>query len=218
MDEVGELSPALQVKLLRVLEEKVVERLGSEELRAVDARVIAATHQALDKLVAAGKFREDLYYRLKVIELKLSPLSQRKEDIAPLAQHLLERSAEKLGIRPKLLSAGALSALCQHPWPGNVRELKNALERALVLGGEGDRLEAADLPAEVLAAPPSALPVGGTLEVQVGAVERKAIHEAMRSARGQKARAAELLGISRPTLDKKLAEHGIDVFAEEPKS
>ena len=218
LDEVGELSPALQVKLLRVLEEKVVERLGSEELRAVDARVIAATHQALDKLVAAGKFREDLYYRLKVIELKLSPLSQRKEDIAPLAQHLLERSAEKLGIRPKLLSAGALSALCQHPWPGNVRELKNALERALVLGGEGDRLEAADLPAEVLAAPPIALPVGGTLEVQVGAVERKAIHEAMRSARGKKARAAELLGISRPTLDKKLAEHGIDVFAEEPKS
>ncbi len=218
LDEVGELSPALQVKLLRVLEEKVVERLGSEELRAVDARVIAATHQALDKLVAAGKFREDLYYRLKVIELKLSPLSERKEDIAPLAQHLLERSAEKLGVRPRLLSVGALNALLQHPWPGNVRELKNALERALVLGRDGERVEAADLPAEILVSPPIAIPVGGTLEAQVGAVERKAIHEAMKSARGKKARAAEILGISRPTLDKKLSEHGIDVFAEEPKS
>lgn len=212
LDEVGELSPALQVKLLRVLEERVVERLGSEHARPVDVRLVAATHRALPERVAAGQFREDLYYRLRVAELVVPPLGQRPDDVPALAEHLARRAAQKLGVAAKPLSEKALRALRVYAWPGNVRELAHALERALVLGGPGAQLEVEDLPAEVLLAAPAGS-VGGvrTLEVQVMELEARVVREAMRAARGVKARAAELLGISRPTLDKKLEAYGIEV-------
>ncbi len=231
LDEVAELTPALQVKLLRVLDERVVERLGSEDLRPVDVRVVAATHKDLVALVAQGRFREDLAYRLRVVQLALPPLAERPEDVAPLARHLVERAARALAVEAKAISPAALRALCAHRWPGNVRELANALERALVLGGPGAQIEVEDLPAEVRANVPRPrgaqesdeapeqthdLQLDQPLDQQIARLERRAIHAAMRSARGKKARAAELLGISRPTLDKKLAEYAIDVFGAEP--
>jgi two-component system response regulator HydG len=198
--------------MLRVLEERVVERLGSEHARPVDVRLVAATHRALPERVAAGQFREDLYYRLRVAELTVPPLGQRPDDVPALAEHLARRAAQKLGVAAKPLSEKALRALQAYAWPGNVRELAHALERALVLGGPGAQLEVEDLPAEVLLAAPAGA-VGGarTLELQVMELEARVVREAMRAARGVKARAAELLGISRPTLDKKLEAYGIEV-------
>jgi DNA-binding NtrC family response regulator len=212
LDEVGELPAALQVKLLRVLEERVVERLGAEQPRPVDVRLVAATHRALPERVAAGQFREDLYYRLRVAELVVPPLAQRPDDVPPLAEYLLQRAAHKLGVPAKPLSEKALRALQAYAWPGNVRELAHALERALVLGGPGAELEVEDLPAELLvSAAPGRAAGARTLEVQVTELEARVVREAMRAARGVKARAAELLGISRPTLDKKLEAYGIEV-------
>ncbi len=212
LDEVGELTAALQVKLLRVLEERVVERLGAEQPRPVDVRLVAATHRALPERVTAGQFREDLDYRLRVAELVVPPLAQRPDDVPPLAEYLLQRAAQKLGVPAKPLSEKALRALQAYAWPGNVRELAHALERALVLGGPGAEVEVEDLPAELLVSAAAGRAAGArTLEVQVTELEARVVREAMRAARGVKARAAELLGISRPTLDKKLEAYGIEV-------
>jgi DNA-binding NtrC family response regulator len=216
LDEVGELPAAIQVKLLRVLQERAFCRVGSTVLRRVDVRVVAATHRDLDAAVKERRFREDLYYRLAVLRIHVDPLRDRPEDLPPLVQALLGRLSARLGRRPTEIDPRALTLLARWPWPGNVRELGNVLERALVLrapdatsplGPEEIAMALGDMPEP-------ALPAGASLADKLSAVERVEIEGALRRARGVKSRAAQALGLSRPTLDKKIAELGIDLWRE----
>ncbi len=210
----GELPLALQVKLLRVLEEKLVFRLGGRTPVSVDVRVVAATNRGLEKAVADGTFREDLFYRLNVVRLALEPLRTRPEDVLPLAQRFLEKHAASLGRLPPPLSDEARAALTVYSWPGNARQLSNALERALVLKASDGALSLVDLPPEIVAPRQAAAStVGRTLGELVAILEREQIVLAMKRCRGVKAQASEALGISRPTLDRKLTEYGIDWLA-----
>jgi transcriptional regulator with GAF, ATPase, and Fis domain len=220
LDEVGELSAAIQVKLLRVLQERVFCRVGSTIPRRVDVRFVAATHRDLDADVRAGRFREDLFYRLAVIRIKISPLRERSEDVEPLARALLARTAAALGRRDPGLADDAIAALRRWRWPGNVRELGNAIERALVLRAPGATgpISAEEVATSLDDAPRDPIVPAGegtTLASKVDALERAEIETALRKARGVKARAAQALGLSRPTLDKKLADLDIDVWREE---
>jgi two-component system response regulator PilR (NtrC family) len=211
LDEVGEMSPLMQVKLLRVLQERRFRRVGGTDEVAADIRVIAATNRDLGKMVADGTFREDLYYRVNVIPVALPALRARPEDVPLLAQHFLSRAARDMG-RPVVgLSAEAVEALVEYRWPGNIRELENAMERAVALEPT-PRVQAANLPEQILHAshigadlaggPLSpahglAFPAAGfQLEQHVRDVERDYIAEALRRADGVKIRAAELLGMS----------------------
>jgi two-component system NtrC family response regulator/two-component system response regulator AtoC len=216
LDEVGELPPALQVKLLRVLQERVFFRVGSTVPRSVDLRVIAATHKPLEEEVRAGRFREDLFFRLNVLRIAIPPLRERREDVGPLAAALLARIARGLGRPDPGLQPRALAALERAPWRGNARELANTLERALVLrGGRRDPLSAEEVtlaPGEIGDAAPA---VGDALADKVAALERSEIVAALRAARGVKAQAARRLGISRPTLDKKMQDLDIDLWRDD---
>jgi DNA-binding NtrC family response regulator len=217
LDELGELLPELQVKLLRVLEERLVWRLGARVATTVDVRLVAATNRPLEQDVQEKKFRADLFWRLNVVRLQLEPLRARREDVAPLAHALLAQHARALGRPASGFTPEALRALESCPWPGNVRQLSNALERALVLKADDGPLDLSDLPPEVLAGPAPGGPSGEaprTLAQRVAQVEREQIVLAMQRARGVKAQAAEQLGISRPTLDRKLEEYAIDWVAE----
>jgi len=215
LDEVGELPLELQVKLLRVLEEKLVFRLGGKTALSVDVRVVAATNRALEAAVKQGTFREDLFYRLNVVRLSLEPLRSRPEDVLPLAKTFLSRHAASLGRLPPSMTDEVQRALLAYAWPGNARQLSNALERALVLKVDDGALSLADLPSEVVAPRRDAPSVAGrTLAELVAALEREQILLAMKRSRGVKAQAAEALGISRPTLDRKLAEYAIDWLGE----
>jgi two-component system response regulator HydG len=218
LDELGELPLELQVKLLRVLEERLVLRVGGRAPSTVDVRIICATNRELEKDVAAGKFRADLFWRINVVRITLEPLKKRPEDVPALATRLLARHAAGLGRRPPAVSEEALAALRAYSWPGNVRQLANALERALVLKSDDSEVTLSDLPPELLAPTAGgAAPEGNrTLAQLIAALEREQIHLAMKRARGVKAQAAEALGISRPTLDRKLEEYGIDWLAERP--
>ncbi len=197
LDEIGELSPAMQVKLLRVLQDGSFERVGGEHTSRVDVRVICATNRNLEKEVAQGRFRADLYYRLAVVPIQVPPLRHRRGDIAVLAQHFLGRICSEHGHPPARLTADALDRLQAHDWPGNVRELENALHFALVQSRGAD-LEVCHLPAAVR----------GPAEVEVlrGAVRhrvplaRMAVSEALLSCGGNKVLAARKLGVSRATL------------------
>ena len=218
LDEVGELSAAIQVKLLRVVQERVFCRVGSTIPRRVDVRFVAATHRDLESDVRAGRFREDLFYRLAVIRIRIPPLRERPEDVEPLARALLARTAAALGRRDVGIADDALEALRGCRWPGNVRELGNVLERALVLRppattGPISADEVATSLDDGHGEP--GVPAGGTtLSSKVDALERAEIEAALRRARGVKARAAQALGLSRPTLDKKLADLDIDVWRD----
>ncbi|HXU83753.1 MAG TPA: sigma 54-interacting transcriptional regulator, partial [Polyangia bacterium] len=145
LDEIGDLSPLLQVKLLRVLQEREVVRLGSREAIPIDVRLVAATNVDLDQAVAAGRFREDLYYRLKVAVLPLPPLRERPGDLLPLARYFLELYRQRLGAGPRALSPEAVARLMAHSWPGNIRELENVIHSA-VLVCQGEAVATADLP------------------------------------------------------------------------
>ncbi|HUQ03825.1 MAG TPA: sigma 54-interacting transcriptional regulator [Kofleriaceae bacterium] len=203
LDEVGELGAATQAKLLRVLADRRFYRLGGEQPIDVDVRVIAATHRDLRARVAAGAFRDDLYWRIAVIPIDVPPLRERGEDRAALTAHFFERLAVELGRRPPTLSPEAQALWDRHPWPGNVRELKNAVERLLVLH-DGGVVDVDDLPPELRAH--AGRPAPGSLGDAVAALERDRIASAMAVSGGNKAAAARALGISRPTLDKKLRE------------
>jgi two-component system response regulator FlrC len=216
LDEITEMPLALQAKLLRVLQEREVERLGGSEPKALDVRVIATTNRLLRAEVAAGRFREDLYYRLNVFPLAVNPLRERRDDILPLASHLLQVRVRP-GARIPALSADAAHLLLTYPWPGNVRELDNLLQRALVLV-EGSVIEArhilfekqsADLDVSYGSAAPA-------LHQKMERAERDVILEALRAANGSRREVAEKLGISPRTLRYKLARirnAGIDVPA-----
>jgi transcriptional regulator with GAF, ATPase, and Fis domain len=220
LDEVGELSAAMQARLLRVLQERVFSRVGSTVCRRVDLRVVVATHRDLEAAVRQGRFREDLYYRLAVVRIPLAPLRERPDDLGPLSAALLARVAARLGRRAPDVDASGVALLARWPWPGNVRELGNVLERALVLrapGAEGP-LRAEELHVALGEPPPAPLNApGGTLANKVAALERIEVEAALRRARGVKSRAAQLLGLSRPTLDKKIADLDIDLWRQDDR-
>ncbi len=204
LDEIGDMAPALQAKLLRVLQESEVHPLGAPSPVPVDVRIIAATHRDLEALCAAGQFRHDLYYRLNVIMVRIPPLRERAEDIVPLVAFLLEKHGRRLGRPDVTVSREAMDLLRQAPWPGNVRELENAIERALVLGQ--DRvIGPADLP-EFAAAATEAR--AETIQ-PLSEVERDQIVRALRLVKGNKAAAARLLGLDRKTLYRKLEGYGL---------
>jgi len=210
MDEVGELSPGAQARMLRVLESRTLTRVGGTREIPVDVRLVAATHRDLPQMVRDGRFREDLLYRLSVIETRLPPLRERRDDIPLLVQHFLRALGERLGRRVEQVSAGALEVLCRYRWPGNVRELRNVIERALVLG-DSATLELDDLPPELLHAAPIAAPSPATSAAvrPLVELEREAIAAALTATGGNKARAAALLGIDRTTLYRKLKDHAL---------
>jgi len=204
LDEIGELPVGLQSKLLRVLQEGEIRRVGDQKTRTVDVRVLAATARDLEAEVRAGRFREDLFYRLNVIAIELLPLRERREDIGPLARHFAARLAQRWG-RPLSLSDDAIAWLKEQEWPGNVRELENAIERAAVLSNK-ELLEPADFshaPGTTDHAP------AGTLSDAVEAAEREAIAAALAAVHGNRREAARTLGVSLRTLFYKIERYGI---------
>ncbi len=206
LDEIGEMPPLLQAKLLRVIEERALRRLGSQAEVPVDVRLLAATNRLPQQAVAEGKMRSDLLYRLNVFSIHLPPLSERKEDLPLLAQHLVTQLAEKHGRPARFLSSSALTALQFHAWPGNVRELRNVIERAVIIcsGDQIERHHFAPYPIEqrerLRNEDTLSLPVGTPLEE----VERQMIMRTLQKTKNNKTRAAELLGISLKTLHNKL--------------
>jgi two-component system response regulator AtoC len=213
LDEIGTMSPNLQTKLLRVLQEREFERLGDNRTTRIDVRVIAATNSELAKMVREGTFREDLYYRLNVIPIHLPPLRERREDIPLLVQHFLERLGQELE-PPRTdvtMSQDALRRLMAYEWPGNIRQLENTIERALALGRGRSQIDVAALPEEIQAsgqpAAPSALALpahGLDLDEYVTHVERELIRQSLERTGGNKRQAAALLGLKRTTLVEKL--------------
>ncbi|MCY1021382.1 sigma-54-dependent transcriptional regulator [Pyxidicoccus sp. MSG2] len=221
LDEIGDMSLMLQAKLLRVLQEREFERVGGVKRIKLRARVIAATHRNLSEEVAAGRFREDLYQRLKVITLLIPPLRERREDIPLLVKHLLERINEKVHKRVTRVPIEVMERLTRLPWRGNVRELENVLTRSVVLA-PGDVLRGDDLPALEAAPNPDAgrpAPAGAmfaapavddaSLIPTLEEAERQLIARAMAVTKGHKGRTCQILGISRPTLERKLQKYGL---------
>jgi DNA-binding NtrC family response regulator len=205
LDEIGDVPPAMQVKLLRVLQEREIRRVGENKNRPVDVRVIAATNRDLAADVAAGRFRQDLYYRLRVIEIKVPPLRERREDVLPLARAFLVDVARRLGRRVSGFTPRAANQLVRYDWPGNVRELENAVERAVVLA-TGPRVDVADLPEEIMTALPAPVVAGRIRPLE--AIERDYILAVLGASGGNKAKAAERLGIGTATLFRKLKQYG----------
>ena len=236
LDEIGDMTPATQTKILRVLQSGTFERVGGNAAIKVDVRVIAATNKPLEQAVAARQFREDLFYRLNVVRIPMPPLRERKEDIRLLVDYFLRKLAREQQTQPKSLSTGVLRALEKHHWPGNVRELENVIRRALVVS-KGDAILVTDLTPEIIggasaltvvsATPAASAPGGdvgeiGSLATQIfklarkdpklkviPAVERVLVMEALRETANNQVQAAKLLGITRATLRKRIEKFGI---------
>ncbi len=210
LDEISELYPELQVKLLRVLDERLVMRVGGSEMIEVDFRLIAATNRNLEKEVAEGRFREDLYYRLKVVTLRIPPLRERTEDMALLAEHFLEQFCAEHGKRRKRLTPAALEVLSRHSWPGNVREFKNFIESTVIFH-DGVEIDRKDLPPEFLdgSVRSKAAPVQNMMGKprSMAEIEQQAILETLELTGGRRADAAKILSIGLRTLQRKLKEY-----------
>ena len=204
LDEIAEMPLAAQAKLLRALEVREVQPLGSDAAAPFEARILVATHRDLGALVREGRFREDLFYRLNVLQVQLPALRERPEDIPRLVQQLLERHAARSGTAAPHVTPEAMRALCQHPWRGNVRELANVLERALILAGD-DRIDLAQLPSDVT----EAAPPGLGLQEAVDRSERVHIALVLRLCGGSRERAASELGVSPATLYRRLERLGL---------
>jgi two-component system response regulator AtoC len=213
LDEIGEMPLAPQVKLLRVLQEHIVRPIGEVQDTKVDVRVIAATVRDLAADVGLGRFREDLFYRLNVIHLQLPSLRERREDIAPLVEHFVRRTNQKLGTQMTDVSADAMKLLIEYGWPGNVRELENTIERAMVLS-DGKRIEAEGLPEKLRATRDpirQSLAVGEmSIKKTTRIIEEELIRKALRETRGNRTNAAKILEISHRALLYKIKEYGID--------
>jgi len=212
LDEIGDMPLELQAKLLRVLQEREFQRVGSSETVRVDVRVIAASNRDLEQLVEEGKFREDLYYRLNVVPIRVPPLRARLSDVPLLVEHFIDKICEREQLPPKRVSPEAMKRLCNYSWPGNVRQLENAVEMAVILSGDRPVLYPSDfpLPAVSRPLPPADLPVialpegGLDFEATIQQIERSLLEQAMERARGNKKRAAELLRLKRTTFTAKL--------------
>jgi DNA-binding NtrC family response regulator len=213
LDEIGEITAPLQAKLLRVLEEHRFTRVGGTQEVAVDVRVVCATNRDLEREVARGAFREDLFFRVSAFTILIPPLRDRRSEIVPLAEHFIRTTARELGQPPCALSAAARAALERYGWPGNVRELKNAIERAMVLQS-GGAIAVEDLPARVVEGSfePTGLgaaPTGGDVRGQLAEVERASLVAALEAAGGNQTRAAQRLGLSRRALIYRMEKHGL---------
>ncbi len=208
LDEVGELAPSVQARLLRVLQSGEVRPVGEDRSVAVDVRVLAATHRDLAAMAADGSFREDLYYRLKVMQLQIPPLRERPEDIGPLVQHFVERFRRRFGLGPLRVPPELMARLHAMPWPGNVRELENALEMMVALAEDGVLDGALLLGAE------QDRPTSLSLRDRLAAYERGLIVEALAACKGNKSAAARALKIGRVTLYEKLERLGIEASGE----
>jgi two-component system, NtrC family, response regulator AtoC len=212
LDEIGELALSTQVKLLHVLQDHYIERLGSNIAIPLDVRILAATNCDLELAVREGRFREDLYYRLNVVSVLIPPLRQRREDILGLAHYLLRRSAARLKMQVPTLSKEANELLCNNDWPGNVRELEHCLERALILSRSGlilrEHLEFSASPSA--ANPMDSIPIEDGLHAAVENLERRLIERALAATSGNRTRAAEILKINRRLLYDKLREFGLE--------
>lgn len=207
----------LQPKLLRILDSQCFRRVGGRKEIEVDVRIVAATHRDLPRMVAAGEFREDLYFRLNVGSIDVPPLCQRQADIPLLARHFLDGISARMGVAQVVIDAAALELLQRYAWPGNIRELRNVMERAALLGG--GRISSDDLPADLVAAAvmtaaATTSPPSPSARIEVGTtladIERDHILRVIHECAGNRSKAAERLGISRPTLRGKLREYGLD--------
>jgi DNA-binding NtrC family response regulator len=207
LDEVGELAPALQVKLLRVLQERRFERVGGNQTVEVDVRVVAATHRDLEQWVRDGRFREDLYYRLNVVTIEVPPLRDRPDDVPALAELFLARYGARPGAATPRLAPASLAALQAQPWPGNVRELENTLHRACILA-RGEVIEVEDLDLKDASAEPADAP-SGDLRAILARVERELLERAVREHGGNLTAAGRALGVERNLLRYKLRKHGL---------
>ena len=210
LDEIGDVPPSIQVKLLRILQEREFERLGSNKTRHIDVRVIAATNTDLRAALEQGTFREDLYYRLNVVPIDIIPLRERMQDIPFLAEHFLNKYAVETGKKVDTITPAALAKLSTYHWPGNVRELENVIERSVVMCS-GDQLDASDIKLDnaprARAAPGEfSLPPGMTLDQY----EQELIREALKRADGNKSHAARSLGLTRNALRYRLAQMGLE--------
>jgi len=219
LDEISELYPELQVKLLRVLEERQVMRVGGSDLIDVDFRLVAATNRDLEREVSEGRFREDLYYRLKVVTLRIPPLRERPGDLAQLSDHFLSQFCQEHGKPVKRLGAEAMEMLARYPWPGNVRQLRNVME-SVVIFHQGEEIAPVDLPVEVREST-TVSTVGAPVQAVVGGprtmadIERQAILETLDRTGGHRAKAADVLGIGLRTLQRKLKEYKDDGYVQE---
>jgi DNA-binding NtrC family response regulator len=207
LDEVGEVSPGMQVKLLRALQEREIRRVGENKSRRVDVRVVAATNRDLAHGVAGGSFRQDLYYRLKVVELHVPPLRERRDDVLPLARVVLADAALRMKRKIAGLAPGAADQLLRYGWPGNVRELENAMERAVALA-RGNRVEVEDLPEEIRQVFPSPVATRGRVR-PLDEIEKEYIVAALDLNGGNQTRTAEQLRIGSATLYRKLKSYGL---------
>jgi DNA-binding NtrC family response regulator len=213
LDEIGEIDATIQIKLLRFLGERTFERVGSNKTQTADVRLITATNKNLEELVKAGKFREDLFFRLRVVEIELPPLRERASDIPLLAQSFLREFATENGKPVKDFTADAMAALTDHAWPGNVRELRTAVEHAVVLA-HGERITLRDLPVSVKAGGPAATPAKllAAPDLTVKDAEKQLIIRALKECDGNRTRAAKKLGMSRRTMHRKLHVYQLENF------
>jgi Nif-specific regulatory protein len=209
LDEIGDLSSQIQVKLLRVLQERELERVGGTSTIRVDVRLVAATNRNLEDEVKAGRFREDLYYRLNVFPLRIPPLRERKSDIMLLADHFAGKYGEKNGKTIRRISAPAIDLLINHSWPGNVRELENCIERAVILSGD-QVIHAYNLPPSLQSAASSNTPPTTTLEAALSRLEKEMILEALKMADGNMAAAARGRGISERQMGLRVHHYGVN--------
>jgi transcriptional regulator with GAF, ATPase, and Fis domain len=210
LDEIGEVPANIQIKLLRVLQEREFERLGSNKTMHIDVRVVAATNRDLRAALEDGTFREDLYYRLNVVPMEIPPLRARKEDIPYLAHHFVEKQAPEMGGRVTDITDAAIEKLMQYSWPGNVRELENVIERSIVMA-LGEKLDAEDIRLDMnlrprVAAGEVGLPDGMSLDTY----EQELIKDALKKADGNKSQAARILGLTRNALRYRLTQMGIE--------
>ena len=203
LDEIGNIPLHLQAKLLRVIQNRSVIRVGGSQAIPVDIRLICATNMDLEQLVREGRFREDLYYRINTVHIALPPLRERKEDIVPLAQLFLERFAEKYHRPLTGIAPDAAAMLTEGRWSGNIRELQNCIEKAVILS-DGNELTAKDIQLEQ-----AAKPIGTTIKAVNEAEEERLVREAMERTGGNISAAAKILGVSRPTLYAKLKKYGL---------
>jgi len=213
LDEIGDMTLSMQVKILRVLQEGTFIPVGSTEPRKVDVRIIAATNKNIKEMIAKGEFREDLYYRINVINIAVPPLRDRKEDILLLAEYFIEKHHKETGLPKKKLSKKLLGKLMEHDWPGNIRELENEIERLIVLAGDDQVIEAESLSERITTTPSEgkkASKYSGKLKDAIELLERDLISEGLKNNNWNKSKLAKTLGISRASLISKVEKYALD--------
>ncbi len=208
LDEIGEMSPGMQAKLLRVIQEGVFYRVGGNIPISVDIRILSATNRDIDRDVAEGRFREDLFYRLNVVRIRVPPLRERREDIPLIARHYLEQFKAERSLQDLGISKAALNRMLTYAWPGNVRELRNAVERAVVMGNDTEILPE-DLPIALERPIPSGAPVGLSLKEAMDRFKKEFIIENLRHTGGNRAKASKIMGIQRTYLSRLVSRYGL---------